>query len=295
MSLSFDLCIEEINRSIDSLSTLYFKPPGIFHNAVVHHDESEGYSSIITKLIRDCNPKEELSLFKMDPQKRVHTRKDGRRGILDFLIERDTHLKRARHLGLPDQKPIIHVPKEFYLKQHDQVLAKKRKTVKGFSFEVDSAADADKYNPNIYGLLLSKFDDPDVISLIRALQNGSVTVDAKEESSRRKTMFVEDFPVDAMLQVLYEISNQWPLTEYKQAYSRCLNDYKDISNEIDTLKDEIRTQEDQLQALAKHIPSSSHVVTRLIEKEKRDIEALELQLKEIENNLEVDDGSRQST
>lgn len=281
MSQSVDLCIEEINRSIDSLSTLYFKPPGIFHNAVVHPDQNEGYSSIITKLIRDCNPKEELSLFKMDKQKQVHTRKDGKRGILDYLIERDTHLKRGRRLGLPDQKPIVHVPKEFYLKQHDQVLAKKRKAVKGFSFEVDSTVDADKYNPNIYGMLLSKFNDQDVLSLIRALQNGSVTVDAQEDISRRKTLFVEDFPIEAMLQVLFEISNQWPLAEYKQAYSRSLNDYKDISTEIDTLKDEVRTQEDQLQALAKSTPSSSHVVTRLIEKERRDIEALEQELKEL--------------
>lgn len=281
MSQSFDVCIEEINRSVDSLSTLYFKPPGIFHNAVVHRDESEGYSSIITKLIRDCNPKEELSLFKMDRQKQIHTRKDGKRGILDYLIDRDTQLKRARRLGLPDQRPIIHVPKEFYLKQHDQVLAKKRKAVKGFSFEVDSGADTDKYNPNIYGLLLSKFDDEDVVSLIRALQNGSVTVNARDDISRRKTMFVEDFPVEAMLQVLLEISNQWPLAEYKQAYSQSLNDYKDISSEIETLRDQIRMQEDELHTLAKSIPSSSHVVTRLIEKEKRDIEALELEMKEL--------------
>lgn len=277
MSETLDLCIEEINRSIDSISTLYFKPPGIFHNAVVHHDErGGGYSSIITKLIRDCNPKEELSLFKMDKQKRIHTRKDGKRGILDYLVERDAHLRRNRHVGIPDEKPIIQVPKEFYLKQHDEALAKKRKLVKGYAFDMESSAGS--YGSNVYDLLRSKFKDEQAVSLIYALQNGSVIMGDEDERSRRKTMFVEDFATGAILQVLQEISSQWPLAEYKGAYAQYLADYNNLDSEMKLLRDEIRLQEDQLQTLVKASSSSSHVVARMIEKEKRDIEALEQEL-----------------
>lgn len=277
MSETLDLCIEEISRSIDSISTLYFKPPGIFHNAVVQHDEQGGgYSSIITKLIRDCDPKEELSLFKMDKQKHIHTRKDDKKGILDFLVERDAQLRRNRHVGIPDEKPIIQVPKEFYLKQHDEVLAKKRKLAKGYSFDVDSNAGSS--GSNVYALLLSKFKDQEVVSLIHALQNGSVLMGEDNEPDRRKTMFVEDFPTEAILQVLREISSQWPLAEYKEAYSQYFNDYNNLNSEVELLKEELKLQEDQLETLAKANSSSSHVVTRLIEKERRDIESLEKEL-----------------
>lgn len=275
MSETLDLCIEEINRSIESISTLYFKPPGIFHNAVVHDQQGRGYSSIITKLIRDCNPKEELSLFKMDKQERIHTRKDGKRGNLDYLVERDAHLRRNRHIGIPDEKPIIQVPKEFYLKQHDEALAKKRKLVKGYNFDMESGVNSS--GSNVYDLLLSKFKDEEVVSLIHALQNGSVLMGSEDGESRRKTMFVEDFPTEAILQVLHEVSTQWPLAEYKQAYSQHLNDYSNINSEIELLRGEIQLQEEQLH-LHKVNSSSSHVVARLIEKERRDIDALEKEL-----------------
>lgn len=291
MSETLDLCLEEINRSIDSISTLYFKPPGIFHNAVVHNKEGHGYSTIITKLIRDCNPKEELSLFKVDKQKGIPTRKDGKEGVLDYLTERDVNLKRNRRVGLPDEKPIIHVPKEFYLKQHDQALAIKRRKTNNLYFDVDTGATSLREDSNVFELLASKFEDEQITNLLYALENGSVIVHGQEEDEitgspkqeRRKTMFVEDFPTEAILKVLNEIANQWPLSEYKEGCSQYLENFKNLNSEIETLKKEVQLQENQLHKQLQMNPSASQVVTRLIEKEQKDIAQLEQEIARLEH------------
>ena len=141
MGFSLDSCINELNQATESISTLYFKPPGIFHNAVVHNivnKNTEEYKSRLTKLIRDCNPKEELSLFKVDKNKKTIRRKDGRQGVFDYLSERNDKLRRNRYMGLPDEKPIIHVPKDFYLKQHNkELLGEKGKNPNGLFFDND--------------------------------------------------------------------------------------------------------------------------------------------------------------
>ena len=55
--------------------------------------------------------------------------------------------------------------------------------------------------------MLRKFvSDEQVKMLLYALQNGSViTDDGGESIGRRKTMFVEDFPIDLILDVLKEL------------------------------------------------------------------------------------------
>lgn len=287
MSETLDVCLEEITKSIDSINTLYFKPPGIFHNAVVHNGADQNYSNIITKLIRDCNPREELSLFSVDPRRKIPRRKDGKEGVLDYLAERDINLKRNRRIGLPEEKPVIHVPKEFYLKQHNQVLAAKRQKTGALFFDLDtnsvSAAGSD---PGIFELLDAKLDDPQITKLLYALRNGSVTFEGTQEGTQRSTMFVEDFSTDLLLKVLEEVSNQWPLSEYKETYLKYLTNYQDLEAEIQLIKKELRLQEEQLQAQLQFQPSSSHVVGKLIEKEQSEVELLERDIARMEQELE---------
>lgn len=289
MSETLDLCLDEINRSIESISTLYFKPPGIFHNAVVGNKEGQGYSNIITQLIRDCNPKEELSLFEISQKNGLPTRKDGRETIVDYLAERDINSKRNRRVGLPDSTPIVNVPKEFYLKRHDETLRIKRRKPNVVYFEAENSGDSN--NSNVFRLLLSKFQDRETLGLLHALQNGSVTMESpivkdSSESTRRRTIFLDDFPTESILRVLEEIAKQWPLTEYKQAFSKYMQEYNNINSELETIREELKLQEDQLQAQLRVNQSSSHVVTRLIEKEQNDIQQLELEIASLGGSLE---------
>ncbi|AQZ17211.1 SPC34 (YKR037C) [Zygosaccharomyces parabailii] len=284
MSETLDVCLEEITKSIDSINTLYFKPPGIFHNAVVHDGKGQSYSSIITKLIRDCNPREELSLFSVDPNRKIPLRKDGKEGVLDYLFERNMNLKRNRRIGLPDEKPVIHVPKEFYLKQHNQALAAKRQKTSALFFDMDTSTGAAAgSDPGIFELLDSKLNDREITRLLYALRNGSVTFDGKEEGDQRSTMFVEDFPTNLLLKVLEEVSKQWPLSEYKEAYLKYLRNYNDLDSEIKLIRRELQLQENQLQAQLQLQPSSSHVVGNLIEKEQKEVARLEKLIAELQN------------
>lgn len=294
MSETLDLCIEEINRSIDSISTLYFKPPGIFHNAVVRNkDKGQGYGTIITELIRDCNPKEELSLFKINKSNGVPTRKDGKGSVVDFLAERDKNDRRNRRIGLPDPKPVVRVPKEFYLKRHDEALRSKRPKQNSIYFDVESSKIPN--DSNVFRLLISKFQDTQIINLLHALQNGSVTMDTASNeidtefphSKRRKTIFLDDFPVKSILEVFEEVANQWPLSVYKQAHAKYSQDCTVLEEEIEILKTELQLQEDQSQAQLNINQSSSHVVTKLIQKEQNDIRKLEKEMDLLQSSLET--------
>lgn len=116
MAESLDRCIDDINRAVDSVSTLYFKPPGIFHNAILQGtSDKASLRKDITRLIKDCNHDEAYLLFKVNPDKQSVSRRDGKQGVFDYVNKRDTNMKRNRRLGKPGEKPIIHVPKEVYL------------------------------------------------------------------------------------------------------------------------------------------------------------------------------------
>lgn len=269
MPESLDYCLDQLTQCASSISTLYFKPPGIFHNAIVNNGNTS-HADLITRLIRDGDPKEELSLYIIDKEG-FPRRKDGKRGVFDYLTEREGNLKRNRRIGLVDEKPIIHVSRDYYLQQHEQD-TKRRKTNRDLIFEDP------KNEGGVFDVLLRKFvSDEQVKMLLYALQNGSViTDDGSESIGRRKTMFVEDFPIDLILDVLKELVTQWPLGEYQAKYAQLLSTYHEIDSEIQQLKSQIEEQEVQLQSKQ---PSST--VAKLIEKEKREIEKLQIELLEL--------------
>ncbi|AMD21267.1 HEL013Wp [Eremothecium sinecaudum] len=288
MSESLNYCLDQIKQSADSISTLYFKPPGIFQNALVHSTNTS-YAEIITRLIRDGDPVDELSLYKVDSEGKLR-RKDGKQGVYDHLSERASVLKRNRLLGMPEETPIAYVPKEFYLKQHDLITKKKQRLNRDFLFD-DISPEAG----GVFEVLLKKFaDDNEVKQLLYALQNGSVITE-EDSSSRRKTMFVEDFALDLVFRLLQEIVTQWPLNEHRAKYDRLLAVYEDIHGDIEKLRSEIDEQENKLQMQfeedsldedgdepGRTEPSSS--VSDLIRQELEEIKALEQKIQQLKHH-----------
>lgn len=277
MSLSLDECLDQVQKSIESISTLYFKPPGIFQNAVVPA-EDKAYSDVIVKLIRDGNLIEEVSLFNTDDEGNLR-RKDRKIGIHDHLLERETSLKRNRALGIPDPRPIGYIPKQFYLKQNDHVLKNKRKT--GHEFIYDGTNNDEL---GIYDVLLRKFNkDRQIQEFLYALENGSVITG--EDASRRKTLFVEDFPIDVILEVFKEIVNQWPLTEYREKYDKITALYVELSSEIAELREKVEKQEAQFLG---SVDNQRNSVAKLIQQERDEIQMLEQKLQILERSKNSD-------
>lgn len=284
MSGSLNQLIDEINSSVGSIATLDFKPPGIFHNAITRSDHE--FSDLLEKLIKDVDAEKEAPLFKVDEQIKIPTRKDGKHGILDYLTDRDLNMKRNRHIGLPDEKPIIHICDDFYSTLQNARLMKKRKlTRNSILLDVDAVTSSVMTGASSAALntLSQKFQDhKNITQLIYALKNGTVITD--NNSNRRKTMFVEDFPTASILKLLEGIATTWPSDGYQQEYQKQLKDYTDIHTKMEVLRDEVKLQEDQLatRTRTESTNSSSNIVGKLIEKEKRDIAGLEKEIAELE-------------
>ena len=90
MDQSLTLLLEDINKSTDGLKTQSFKPPGIFHNAIVKHLTTENVIDF-TKILRDTKDRES-SMFKINKAAHVVKRKDGKEGIFDYLAERESRI-----------------------------------------------------------------------------------------------------------------------------------------------------------------------------------------------------------
>ncbi|SCV01890.1 LAME_0G19174g1_1 [Lachancea meyersii CBS 8951] len=270
MSGSLNDCLEQLKESSNSISTLYFKPPGIFHNAIVP-DPSVSYADIITNIIRDGDVQEEVPLYKID-QNKLPRRKDDKVGVFDFLTEYEANSKRNRRMGSVEESPIIHVPKSFYLRQHEQDAIRSEQH-RGFLLE-------ELKTEGIFKALLKKFEgDEQVRNLLHALQNGTVITEDSDSpnKSRRKTLFVEDFPVELIFKVHGEIVTNWPSSEYQKNYSELLQRYKEIDSDIRQLRVEIADQEAQLQGM-----KMSSGVAKLINKEQEEILELSRKLERLQ-------------
>ena len=83
-------CLESINNSANSLKTLYFRPPGIFTNALISKPD-------ITTLLRDADNYEN-TLYHVDPQGKAE-RVDGTRGVVDHLNDEFENLEIQQQLN----------------------------------------------------------------------------------------------------------------------------------------------------------------------------------------------------
>ncbi|KAL6940203.1 hypothetical protein ACO0QE_004099 [Hanseniaspora vineae] len=270
-------CLDKLDKHNKSISTLYFKPPGIFHNAVTTiNDDSEN----ITNLIRDVHNEEETELYSVDEHQTV--RKDGQRiGIMDYL---STMNPNARTTADPANNPVITVPMEYYLKQNELMLESANKNNRNKRRRTGTAALDEIFfsrldeNAFVFDILLKKFsNDAQMKSLIMALRDGSVLDEgsfassgAKGAGHRRRTLFVEDFPSECIFKIFQEIVTNWPLNEYSTKFNSLLDRFNLVSDQANQLKEQISKHEED-----------GVTIEQLINREKAEIESLKLQLQQM--------------
>ncbi|SMN19305.1 similar to Saccharomyces cerevisiae YKR037C SPC34 Essential subunit of the Dam1 complex (aka DASH complex) [Maudiozyma saulgeensis] len=290
MSQSLNSCLQEITESLGSISNRNFKHPGIFHNAVVGSMLSQGGKKEFVKLLRDGEPNEELSLFQVDSQKRSIMRRDKKRGVYDYIVEREAKIKRNRRMGIPDPKPIIQIPKDFYLSQHEKVINSNTNRNGRNSFIFQNTTGNLGSTNNAFGALHNKFkNDKMTAKLLEALQNGSVLAEEDDSENinhaaikRRKTMFVEDFPIDLIIKVLDEINNMWSLSEFKEEFNTLKRSASELSMKIKDVQDQLEIQEDEISNMDSYTtPSAS--ISKLIEVNRQEIADLEKEIKDLED------------
>jgi hypothetical protein len=106
MSSVLEATIGVINDSANSLKTLYFRPPGIFTNALIRKPD-------ITTLLRDADSHEN-ALYYVDEQDKPE-RRDGTRGVVDRLNDELEQLEVQQQTNEDEliQRPsVVLVPKD---------------------------------------------------------------------------------------------------------------------------------------------------------------------------------------
>ena len=290
MAQSLNSCLQEITESLGSISNRKFKHSGIFHNAVVGSMLSKGGKREFVKLVRDGEPNEELSLFEVNSRKRTISSRDKKQGVYDYVIEKEERTKRSRRMGFPDPKPVIQIPKDFYLSLHEKVIDgnnNNKNSRNSFIFQ-NSTVDMGETN-NAFHVLHEKFkNDKKTTKLLEALQNGSVLMDEDDSDNtthsnmkRRKTMFVEDFPIELIIKILDEIDTMWSLSEFKDEFNSLKQQSEELSNKIDNIQSQLDIQEDEINSKEAQTSPASNI-NKLIEMNKKEIEDLEREIEEQE-------------
>lgn len=289
MSQSLNSCLTEISESLDDINNRKFRPSGIFHNAVIHGMLAKGGKKEFVKLLRDGEPNEELSLFKVDREARTIKRRDGKSDIHSYVVDKESRLKRNRRMGLPDPKPVIQIPKDFYLAQHEKAMGGKATAVTRNSFiHPNSLRDGVQGN-SAFSTLFSAFKkDNQTMKLLEALQNGSVLMDEKEsgiskqgDSITQKTMFVEDFPINLIISVIDKIESLWSLSDFKQEFHTLKGSSEELLHKIEETKHLLEDQENDINT-PEVSSKSSNGITKLIATQKREIAELEKEISSLQ-------------
>lgn len=250
MDQSLNALLDDINKAADGLSTQYFKPPGIFHNAIVKHLTTDSVMDF-TKILRDTKDRES-SMFKIE--KGVVKRKDGKEGIFDYLSERESRQRKNRNLGILEPVPVIQIPKNFYLEQQRLELSN--------SVEIENLKNL--YNPNSnsatrsqYSQLLSRFsDDENAKKLLISLFQGSVIIE-------------DNIPMETVINILNEINNLWPGSKSNLVQQEMEKQYMKLKDMKDKLEEQIQEQETKI------MERSANNIQQLIQEKHRELEELE--------------------
>lgn len=257
MDQSLNLLLDDINKASDGLKSQSFKPPGIFHNAIVKHLTTQNVIDF-TKILRDTKDRES-SMFRIDKHTRVVKRKDNKEGIFDFLADREVRNRRNRNLGIVDPKPIIQIPKRFYLEQ--QRLE--------FSNSIDLSGLNKIYNPNSksqYSQLLTKFaNNNDAQALLISLFQGSVIIE-------------DDIPMKIVMEILDAINTMWPGAESAAKQHDLTRQFLRLKEMKDKLEKDVEEQETKI------MERSSNDIQRLIEEKHNELTSLEAKILEKKQN-----------
>lgn len=250
MDQSLNALLDDINKAADGLSAQYFKPPGIFHNAIVKHLTTDSVIDF-TKILRDTKDRES-SMFRID--KGVVKRKDAKEGIFDYLSERESRQRKNRNLRILESVPVIQIPKNFYLEQQRLELSN--------SVEIDNLRKL--YNPNTnnttrsqYSQLLSRFsNDENAKRLLISLFQGSVIIE-------------DNIPMETVINILNEINNLWPGSKSNLTQQEMSKQYLKLQEMKVKLEKQIQKQE------AKMMENSANDIQQLIQEKHKELQELE--------------------
>lgn len=240
---SLTSCLDDINTTVESLEKQYFKPPGIFHNALIHQMITP-HANDFAKILRDAK-RQESSMFKVS--KNILQRRDEKGSIFAYLGEQSAQIKRNRTTAT-DRKPIIKIPRNFYIEQQENELININKWNSLSS--IITLQTSQQFNK-----LLKKFENyPEAKNILFSLQTGTIAVE--EES------------VDAVISILHEINNIWPLSEFSKDIEILQEQYMTLKANYDKLADEVKLQDTQIEE------QYSLFTNELIAKKQRELEKL---------------------
>lgn len=290
MSQSLNSCLTEISESLEEINNRKFRPSGIFHNAVIHGMLAKGGKKEFVKLLRDGEPNEELSLFKVDRSARTIKRRDGKSGVHSYVVDKESRLKRNRRMGLQDPKPVIQIPKEFYLAQHEKAIQDKSTAVTRNSFILPNTLGDTIQGSGAFSTLFAAFkDDTQTTKLLEALQNGSVLVEEDNSASKvqdgsttHRTMFVEDFPINLIISVIDKIESVWSLSNFKEEFHTLRNSSEELLHKITETKQLLEDQENEMNTHDVGTNSSSRI-TKLITTHRQEIAELEEEIRRLDD------------
>lgn len=250
MEQSLTSCLDDINNTIESFEKQYFKPPGIFHNALIHQMITPNVNDF-AKILRDAKV-QESSMFKVN--KNVLQRKDGKGSIFAHLGGKSLQIKRNRNLGIADNKSIIQIPRNFYIEQQENELININKWNSLSS--IISLQTSQQFNK-----LLKKFEDyPEAKDILISLQTGRITV--------------EDESVEAIIAILQEINKFWPLSEFSKDIEILQEQYLTLKENYDKLAHEVKQQDTKIE------DQYSMFTNELITKKQRELEKLTKEIEE---------------
>lgn len=255
MEQSLNLLLDDINKASDGLSSQYFKPPGIFHNAIVKHLTTNSVMDF-TKILRDTKDSES-SMFKIE--KNTVKRKDGKEGIFDFLTEKQLRQRRSRNLGIHDPKPIIQIPRKFYLEQQRLELSNsvEIESLRGFYTPMNTTTATSQHSQ-----LLARFQaNQEATDLLISLFQGSVIIE-------------DNIPMEVIINILNEINKLWPGAEFSEKQNDLARQYSRLKELKDKLDKDVEQQE------AKIMERSAGDIQQLLEEKKRELADLERHIEE---------------
>ncbi|CCK69253.1 Spc34p KNAG_0C01400 [Huiozyma naganishii CBS 8797] len=225
MDQSLEQCLGDINQSIASLRSQNFKPPGIFHNSLVHHMVSRDLGDF-AKILRDTKDQEAV-MFKLDG-KGVLRRKDGKEGVFDFLAERETKMRKIAPQHERSAKPLIQIPRKFNLEQQKKELADSSKW-DGYSSSLISLETS-----SLFTQLLQRFaDDAEAQKILKSLRTGG--------------FIIEDVSPASLITILREVNKLRPVAENIKEVSAIEEEYFQLESSLEQLREEVKLQEQKME------------------------------------------------
>lgn len=260
---STDTHFSSINSTCQSLSALYFRPAGIFTNALVTKPD-------ITQLLRDADAHEN-ALYRVDRYTGRPERKDGTRGVVDQVGDELEHNEVQRML------------------QEQEELAEAEN---GHASAAQDLVQQDEIQPVV---VIPRPLDASSQQPAAAAADGTPGSAARNLLSRLTDENYQDYDISELSDVVLELLQKYPVPGVLDELERLSAQHEQLLAEIAQNQHTIESQRDQLVALngkltenssfdqsatAPPPPIERKTAKQLIELEQHAINQLEIELEQ---------------